>query len=208
MASPYDAAMRGGRRADIVWHAAIVALAVAAGAVAAGISSSTVVSLGLLVWTGCVLLVIRRRLLPALLSPVKVVAISYLGLAALGALLYERVARVPGGASIILHLSQDVQHGTVRLLIVATASFVGGAAVVPLLASPHPRAVELRPVTERSRRLGLLLIGAVIPLLLVVADVGLRDLISRHVYLPAPNGALPLVGIGSQLAVIAVLILG
>src|SRR3954451_8649739 len=36
-ASPYDAAMRGGRRADIGWYATTFVLACAAGAVAAGI---------------------------------------------------------------------------------------------------------------------------------------------------------------------------
>lgn len=160
--------------------------------------------------TAGLLLLIRHRLSPAFLSPVKLVAASYLALAGLGAVLYERVAHAPQGSSIVLDLPASAREATVALLLTAAMAFVAGAAIMSLLA---PQKVTMRNVrlTARAqdpRILGVLLLGSLLTLILLIGEVGAANLVSRDTYLAQTSGATLLAGISGQLAVAAILILG
>jgi hypothetical protein len=164
----------------------------------------------LAVWTtACLtaLFALRKRVAPALLSPVILVAMSMLLLMAGGVLLYQDVALAQGGAGVQLVISDALVERTAQLLLLSTSAFLVGAALglarKPATRPRIPSArLRLPPVT-----LSILAAACALPIVYDLATSGIGHLLDRPLYISDAFGG-GSVAIADQLAVAAVVVLG
>jgi hypothetical protein len=165
---------------------------------------------GIVLWSLCCvagLVALRRRLAPALLSPVVLVAGSMLLLTVSGVLLYQDVATAEGGSGIQLIISDELVVRTAHLLLLATTTFIFGSAVVALQGTAGPSSIDFRHVTASPTVLKVLAVASVLPLAYTLLPPGLSSLLRRPYYLEDAYGG-GLGAVAGVLAVAAVLVLG
>ena len=147
-----------------------------------------IVAAGLLVG---LLVITRRRLGPALMSPVWIITIGYLGLALGGAMFYSTVYDAEGGAGVKIKLTEQVTAETFWLIFNAVAALVIGASATSFFQKKRPQGAPALAVVRTSRRVnGLALRFAIVPPLMLVAGVGVGQILRRTDYLPGAVGGL------------------
>lgn len=165
----------------------------------------------LLVTVACFLMLLQRRWLsPLMLSPVQLVISIYLALAILGRLLYPRVADAPYGTGIRFSVPDSLLSDAALLLAVSAIAMLLGSALYLVVARPIPLPrVVLRPVIVGPAVRARIAAFSVIPLIMMLIDRSPQGLWRRTNYLDIEGvGLNVLSGVGNQLALAIVLVLG
>jgi hypothetical protein len=154
------------------------------------------------------LTMMRRRLAPALLSPVWLVTIGLIAVATFGSVFYDDVQSASGGGSAIVVLDRDQTLATFNLMMACVWSLLAGAGLVSSLSARLPlvNAPDLRSVAARRR--GIFLFTSMIPLGMLLWGEGAAMLWRRQEYIAVAVGASGWRGLAGQLAIGAVLGLG
>lgn len=143
------------------------------------------------------------------LSPTTIVAAIFMGVATLGYMLREQL-RDAGtrGASVSIVLTDETALDTLRLMSVASTTLIAGSAICLTLFGGSPKLLATEKAAWKpAMASGWIMFVAAVPLVAVVASVGIPDLIERTYYIVGERGSF--VGsIGSLLATAAVLIVG
>lgn len=155
-----------------------------------------------------VLVVLRRRLAPPLMSPVVLVTVGLIAVAALGAIFYSDVQYVTDGASAVVVLDDDETKRTFELIMICAYSLLTGAAAVCLLAPRLPVVAAPRHLTLSGNLKVLIMLGCLVPIVIILSGNGASDLWHRSDYITEAMFENQLRGLASQLALGAVLVLG
>src|SRR5690606_20566455 len=132
----------------------------------------------------------RRRIGPALMSPVWLVAAGYVGLAVAGLLFYGSVADASGGAGIQIELSDEVSQRTFWLILTTAAALtVGGTAGSLFLHRTRREAVAVTAVRTTPAMNRMVFRFAFLAPLLLIATTGTK-IVQRDQYLANSSGSL------------------
>lgn len=143
------------------------------------------------------------------LSPTTLIPGIFMGVATFGYILREQLEHAgTRGASVAIVLSDEDALDTLRLMSIASTILIASSAIALSLVrkSAADLAVE-KAAWRQPKASGWIMLAAAVPLIAIVANVGVADLIERTYYIVGERGSF--VGsIGSLLATAAVLVVG
>jgi len=172
---------------------------------AISIGAGNITPVFLLIAPTAVLILLRRRLNPLLLSPVKG-AISILTLIGLlGFIVYGKDLEQEHQATVFLRLQPQDVGPTVRLIALSALFIAVGSALSKKRESFGARGAQINQIGIGSQTRTILLAGCVVPLLISLIDY--RSLLYRPTYLQNNSGSVVAIA-GGQLSIAAIAALG
>lgn len=151
----------------------------------------------------------RKLLNTPYLSPVTIVAGIFWAIATFGYILRD-VLGLAGtrGASVEIALTDEAALQTLQLMSVASTLIIAASALtIQIFAKPVAASLETHSAWRKPKSAGLILLASAVPLVAIVANVGVADLIERNYYVLGERGSL-LGSVGGLLATAAVLVVG
>lgn len=143
------------------------------------------------------------------LSPTTIVAVIFMSVASFGYILRDKLQEAGvRGASVAIVLSDEDALSTLRLMSIAsTLLILGSALCLRLFRNAGLGADNGHREWRAPKASGWILLAAAVPLVAIVFDVGIQDLMERTYYIVGERGSF--VGsVGSLMATAAVLIVG
>lgn len=153
-----------------------------------------------------IFMAIRKRTLPAFLSPVWIAVGILWALGVIGWLTYPMLLGAAGGGLQVV-LDADIADKTAILIGWSVTALTAGSAIGILLTREISHDVTLKPFEIAPRYRQVLLVASLVPVAMILADTPLDVLWSRPQYQMYVAVA-PIAVLGHQMAVAAVPILG